>query len=357
MVMAGIQNVPLGRDAGAMPGPEPMTMKMIGVSQTIPYPGKTSLRTRVARAEAEAADARAAAARREVRRNVLDAYYDLAAARMLATIVERQQDVAAGILPATEARYVSGSAAQADVLKARNEAAALVEERNTLLQEERAALARLNAALDQPSTTPLKADSLPPGALVATSLASLDSLQALALSANPQLTERRAMIASQMARLELARRERLPDFDVSLQYGQRDRLPDMVTALVSVPLPIQRGRKQNAEAKAASLDVSAAEAELRMEENAVRSEVARLHASLERQRANLTLLDRVIVPQVRATFSSASTTYQSGRGELLGVLDAMRTLFATETMLVRTIAEYARTLAELEALIGQEVAR
>lgn len=278
MLMAGIQNLPLGRDPGAMPGPDPMTMKMVGVSQTIPYPGKTSLRTRIARAEA--ADARATAVRPEVKRDVLGAYYDLVAARMLLGIVGRQQDVAAGILPATEARYVSGSAAQADVLKARNEAAALVQERNALTQEERAALARLNGALDQPSNAPVKADSLPPSVMGATLLPSLDSLQSLAQTANPRLVERRAMIAAQMARAELARRGPLPDFDVSIQYGQRDRLPDMITALISVPVPIQRGRKQDAEVKAATLDVSAAEAELRVEENAVRSEVARLRASL-----------------------------------------------------------------------------
>lgn len=357
MLMAGIQNLPLGRDPGAMPGPEPMTMKMVGVSQTIPYAGKTTLRTRVARGEAEAADARAAAARRDARRDVLDAYYDLVAARMLATVVERQQEVASGILPATEARYVSGSAAQADVLKARNEAAALVQEHNALVQEQRTALARLNAVLDQPSIAPVTADSLPPGVMPAPELPSLDSLQSLAQTASPRLVERRAMIAAQTARAELARRERLPDVDVSVQYGQRDRLPDMITALISVPVPIQRGRKQDADARAAALDIAAAEAELRAEENAVRSEVARLHASLERHRGNLMLLDRVIIPQARATFSSTSTTYQSGRGELLGVLDAMRTLFATETMRVRTLAEYVKALAELESIVGQEVAR
>lgn len=186
MLMAGIQNLPLASDA-AMPGPEPMAMKMLGVSQTIPYPGRTSLRARIASSEADAADARVSAARRELRREVVSAYYDVVAGRTLQVIVERQQELASGIIPATQARYVSGSAPQADILKARNEAAALVEERNTLLQEERAALARLDAALDQPSVTPLPTDSLTaPGA----TLPALDSLQSLALAANPRLLER-----------------------------------------------------------------------------------------------------------------------------------------------------------------------
>src|SRR5205807_10084166 len=46
MLMLGIQNLPLGKmQSAAMMsgGPDPMTMRMIGIGQTIPYPGKLSL--------------------------------------------------------------------------------------------------------------------------------------------------------------------------------------------------------------------------------------------------------------------------------------------------------------------------
>ena len=358
MLMAGIQNLPLSRQSaaghGAPAGPEPMTMKMLGVTQTVPYPGKTSLRTSVARAEADAADARLAAVRLGVRRDVLDAYYDLATARTVLAQIERQQEVASSVLPAAEARYVGGTAALSDVIKARTEAALLVEERNASQQQERAALARMNAALDQPSTTPLQTDALADGSVTVMPL-SLDSLQAFAMQTSPRLRERRAVIAAEAAQAQLARREYLPDFDVSIQYGQRDRLPDMITATVGVPLPIQRGRKQSAEVRAARFDLAAAEAELKAEENELRAEITRTHAEIERQRANADLFSRAILPQARATFASASAAYQSGRGDLLNVLDAMRAMFAAETMYVRALAELAKAVAELQALVGEEV--
>lgn len=358
MLMAGIQNLPLSRESAtghaAPAGPEPMTMNMLGVTQILPYPGKTSLRTSVARAEADAADARLAAVRLAVRRDVLDAYYDLATARTVLGQIERQQQVAGSVLPAVEARYVAGTAAQSDVIKARTEAALLVEERNAAQQQERAALARLNAALDRQSTTPIRTNPLADGNFTLMPL-SLDSLHAIVLQASPRLRERRAMIAAQTARAELARREYLPDFDLSIQYGQRDRLPDMITATVGVPLPIQRGRKQSAEARAARFDLAAAEADLEAEENELRAEITRAHAEIERQRANTDLLTRAILPQARATFASASASYQSGRGELLNVLDAMRAMFAAETMYVRALAELAKAAAELQALVGEEV--
>jgi outer membrane protein, heavy metal efflux system len=357
MLMAGIQNLPLSRESGptAMAGPEPMTMKMLGVSQTVPYPGKTSLRTQAARTEAEIAEARHAIVVRDVRREVLDAYYDLVAARMILNVLDRQQQVATSVLPATEARYVAGTAAQSDVLKARTEATMLVEERNAATEEQQTALARLAAATDDADLPTVAADSFPARIQARETIPALEALKAHALQTNPLLRERRAVLALQSAQAALAARDYLPDFDLSVQYGQRDRLPDMVTAIVAVPVPLQRSRKQRASARAARFDVSAAEAELRAEENRVRADVAKALASVQRQRANLELLDRALLPQARATFASTSATYQAGRGELLSVLDAMRALFATETMYVRTLAEYAKSLNELETLVGEEV--
>ena len=357
MLMAGVQNVPITRMAssghGAPTGPEPMTMKMLGVSQTVPYPGKTSLRTRLARFEAEIAEARLAAITRDVTREVLDAYYDLIAARLVLDILERQRQVATSIVPATEARYVAGTAAQADVLRARTEATMLVQETNTATEQERSALARLAAIADVEAVRAIGTDSIL--AIEPKAILEVEQLQALATQTNPRLRERRAMIAMRTAMAELAGMEYLPDIDVSLQYGQRDRLPDMITATISVPLAVKRGQKQNATARASRLDVSAAEAELRAEENALRSDVARAYASIQRYRANLELLERGILPQTRATFVSSSATYQSGRSELLNVLDARRALFAAELMYARMRADYAKSLNELAALVGGEV--
>ncbi|MGH7636915.1 MAG: TolC family protein, partial [Gemmatimonadaceae bacterium] len=221
MLMAGIQNLPVSRGTarghGASTGPEPMTMKMLGIGQTVPFPGKTSLRSSAARAEVEAAEARLATVRLTIRREVLDAYHDLAAARSVLTLVDRRQQVAASVLPAAEARYVAGTAAQSDVLKARTEAAFLVEERNVARQQERVALARLNAALDRSSATAVRTEDVSPG-VAASALPPLDSLIAIGLQANPRLRERRAIIAAQTAQAALARREHLPDFHVAVQY-------------------------------------------------------------------------------------------------------------------------------------------
>jgi outer membrane protein TolC len=389
MLMAGIQNLPISRAEqppaahGAAPaapsGPDPMTMKMIGVGQTIPYPGKVSLQRRVAEREVTAADAAAGAVAHRVVRDVKDAYYELAFLDGALVIVERNQGVLVNLIRATEARYGVGTAGQQDVLKARVEASRLAETAVSLAERRRAVLARLNALLDRPSETPLSRAAVPAtvvraavgdsarevrfvsaalGARVADSpLPPLAELQNRAVRGSPDLREHGATIDAQAARVELARKDYLPDFDVSLQYGQRTGYPDMVTATVSVPLPIQRRRKQGQLVSAAGAELASLQAEYHAKQNEVRAEVARLVSELERQRAQLALYVKAILPQAQASLASAASSYQVGKVEFLTVLDNQATVFSYETEYFRAVSEFAKTLAELEWVVGGEVLR
>lgn len=387
-LMLGILNLPLGRmrsvpaGSGAMPassGPDEMTMKMIGVGQTIPYPGKLSLSRRAAAREAESAEAALAVVRWQVTWDVRSAYYDLVFLDRALEIVDRNHRVLADFATITETRYGVGTAGQQDVLKARVELTRLAENAVALKEQRRASLARLNSLLDRPTDAPLVAERLPQRisrAAVADSasrirfasadlgaraegspLPPLSELQERAVRQSPMLREHEAMIAAQSARLELARKAYLPDFDVSLQYGQRTGLPDMVTAFVSIPLPVQKRKKQDQLVADARSQLAALEAEHHAKQNELRADVARLYSELERQRAQLALYVKAIIPQGRASLASATSSYQVGRVEFLTVLENQATLFNYETEYFRTLTDFASTLAELERVLGEEILR
>ena len=388
VLMAGIQNAALSADESAPPDPhgtppaattgvEPMTMKMVGVGQTIPSPGKRSLHRRVAQREANVAEAALEVARRRIAREVRDAYYELTFIERALAIVARNQDLLATLIRVTEARYGAGSAGQQDVLKARVEASRLAETAVSITEQRRATLARLNALLNQPSEAALAPAEMPTrivraaiadstseirfvstalGARAAGSpLPSLAELQEMAIRGNAEIREHEAMIAAQAARVDLAREEIFPDFDVALQYGQRSGYPDMFTATVSVPVPIHRRRKQDQLTIAAGSELSALEAEHHARQNEIRAEVARLVSDLERNRAQLALFVKAVLPQSRASLASATASYQAGTVQFLAVLDDQATLFNYETEYFRALADFARTLAELEQLVGQEI--
>ena len=387
MLMAGIQNLPLGRESvassmnGAASGerrPDPMTMRMLGVTQSIPYPGKIALRQRVADHEARSARLGVESARREVVRDVKDAYYELAFLDQGLAIVARNRDMVASIIRVTDARYGLGTIGQQDVLKVRLAASRLAETASSLAEQRHAALARLNALLGRTSETAVDGPAVPSrivraaagsspddvrfvsdalGARAAGSpLPGLAELQEAAIANDPTLREHEAMIDAQASRVELARKEQLPDVDVTVQYGQRGGgLPDMVSASVSVPLPIFRQRKQAEGVLEATAQLHSLHAEHEAAANELRSSVARLVAELERQRTQLALYTRAMLPQGRATLAATTAGFQAGKADLLAVLDVQSMLFTTETDYFRALTDFARNLAELERLTDKEL--
>ena len=375
MLMAGIQNLPISEPGFS----DFMTMKMIGVEQAFPFPGKLSLQTRAARDEVTAARAALDAARLDVAVQVKEAYYDLAFADRALDIVRRNQAVLTDLISVSGARYTTGMGTQADVLRARTETANLGNAASALAEQRRAALARLNAVLDRPSDTPVDAPVIPAriaraavadsaaqvhfassglGARAADSpLLPLDSLQALAAANSPIIHEHVASIAAQRARFELARKAHLPDIAVSLSYAQRQGFTDMVSAIVSIPIPLQKGRKQDAEVAEAAAQLAALESEHRAMVNTLNAEVATQVSDLEHARTALALAKRAILPQAQATLASSTASYQVGRLDFSAVMDAQASVFNTETAYYRSLTDFAKSLAELERTVGAGVLR
>lgn len=387
LLSLGIVNLPISKEPMEAPGghgtpaaepePEMMTMKMIGIGQMLPYPGKLSLSRRAAERELTAAQIGVEAARLDVAREVKDAYYELAYLERALEVVENNRKLLVNFIGVTETRYSVGVGGQQDVLKARVEASRLAEDAATLHEQRRATQARLNAALARPTTAPIDVAVIPErieraavaaqardvrfvsaafGARAAGSaLPALAELQELAVTNKPEIREHLERIAAQETRVELARKAHLPDFDVSLQYGQRSQLPDMVTAMVSIPLPIQKRKRQNLAVSEAQAEAAMLHAEHQAEVLVTQREVARLYAELERIRTQLALFKKAIVPQGRASLEAAAASFQVGRVDFLTLLENQTTLFNYETAYHRLLTEFAQRLTELERMVGKEV--
>lgn len=108
MIMAGVQNMPI-----AEPGfKDEMTMKMIGVSQTIPLWGKLSLARDVATYDAAIGDAQERVTHFEIVRDVRLTYYELDYVHTALQIVERTRIVLIELIRAAEIRFATGTASQ-----------------------------------------------------------------------------------------------------------------------------------------------------------------------------------------------------------------------------------------------------
>jgi outer membrane protein TolC len=181
---------------------------------------------------------------------------------------------------------------------------------------------------------------------------SLDSLQALAVVNNPMLRAREARIAAQETRLALARKAHLPDVALMLSYGYRPRFTDMVSATISLPIPIQKAHKQDADVAAITAELAALEAEHQRAVNELRADIARQVSDLERARTQLALAVRAILPESRGALESATSEYQVGRLDFAALMDAQASVFNTETSYYHSLTDFAIALTELERTVG-----
>lgn len=373
MLGAGIMNLPVSEPGFG----DFMTMKTVAIGQTVPFPGKLPLAQRAAEGELAAAESRLRVIQLETVAEVRQAYYELAFLDRALEVLRQNQNVLVNFIEVTSSRYGVGTGGQQDVLKARVEAAGLAEEAVALTERRGAELARLNALLDRASETPIADARVPEriaraavarsaaairftsGALGARAADSpfppLAELQERAVRNSPTLRAHAFEIAAQAARLELAQKAHLPDFDVSLQYGQRTDRSDMVSFMVSVPVPVRKGRRQDQQVTEARAELAALVADHDAMVNRLGAEVAASYAEIERDRAQLALFVKAIIPQGRAALESATAAFQVGRADFLTLLENQTTLHNYETAYFRALTDFARSLAELERILGQEV--
>ena len=58
-----------------------------------------------------------------------------------------------------------------------------------------------------------------------------------------------------------------------------------------------------------------------------------------------------------ATLESATAQYQAGRGDFAPLLEGQTMLYTYETQYERLLTDFARSVAELEQVVGTEVIR
>jgi len=353
MFEVGIVNVPLPLSLRR----EDMTMKMLGLSQKVPFPGKRALRRDVAAAASASLALAVAETVDRVAQDVRIAYEELRFAvtsqRLVAdTLVTVQQ-----LVPIAETRYAVGQATQSDVLQAQIEVIRLRQQQLKLAQEEQVHRADLRRLLgrrgsDAPDIVPTPARLLALPAPPAT-------LMTEAQDARPQLKALDAMIDKSERELALARREYFPDFEVRFGYGLREPnlqgLPrdDMVTLTVAVNLPLWRKSRLEPRVAEATAMRSQATSLLDSQRLETQSMLERALAMEQQQRETAALYRSTLMPQTEAAFESALAAYRVGRVDFLTLLSARVRVYETLLGEAEAIAEHNKAIAEIDFVTGR----
>ena len=333
----------------------PLGMNQVELTQMLPIPGtgKLGLAGQVAQSRADAEQARVSASIWEQRSRAAMAFYDLYRAHAALGVMEESRRVLESISRTVSGMYAVGEAKQADVVRAQLEIGrmtARIEEMSTM---RRRMIARLNTVLDRPADAPTGIPQLP---VFPDSLASADSLTALALASRGVIQAGTDQVAAATAAEELARRELWPDLEVGVIYGQQpmpgggtDR---MLSIMLGVTLPIWAGSRQLKMRDETVAMRQMAQADLDALRSETRGRVAELVADLERARQLRALYQHTLLPQLEATIASARAGYQAGGVDFMTWLDALMTANGYRAEIPALDAEEGQSLAELEMLTG-----
>ncbi|HMN03168.1 TolC family protein [Geobacter anodireducens] len=335
---------------------DPMTQRVIGISQELPFWGKRALKAEIADREAEALRWQVEERKLELARMVKETWYQLYLVDRELDIVERNIRVMDDFVTLAETRYSVGQGAQQDVFKGQVERSRMLDMQIALAQQRTSLQATLNTLLFRPAETPV--GRVPDLDIRPVSLSAIE-LRALAEENRPQFRSLRAQLEKGAAGHRLASLEAFPDVTLSLEYMQRDpsmddRGYDMYSVGLTFNLPVQRERRR-AMARESVADTDMARAELNTLNNAIALGIADSLARLERSEKLAQLYRTGIIPQAEQSLESATIGYRVGKVDFLSLLDARVTVFNYERQYHEALAEHGMRRAQLEALVGREL--
>ena len=325
------------------------------ISQEFPLTGKNKLRGKVATSEA-------ATAFLQLRRKELDliastriAWFKLGNAHLQFDLSKKNQTLWQQLTEINRRKYEVGVQSQADVLMAQTEAAKLDEVLISIQKDIAAVESELNTLMGRAPTIPLEKPILrEPDHWQF----SFDELRTIALENRPEIKIGRAKIDAARHRLELAKKEWIPDPEFRIEARQvsgTGRVINEYDTGVFLKFPwFNRGKYSAMVREAAEMAEGAGHDLAALEQETVRAVNDQLKR-VETFHHHYELFKERLVPLALQTVTSKRNVYETDKGSFLDLLTAQRTVQDVESMLWNHLTDYQIALAELEAIVGSSL--
>jgi len=337
---------------------ENMTQLQVGVSQSIPFPGKLNLREDAATFEAGAVALDATELRSRLLGDVKTTWWLLFYLDRTLKIVENNRTLLRQFVEITRTKYEVGEGLQQDVLLAQLELSKLLDKLIKLKGLRNNAVAQLNTLLNRAAVQTIRlpetCEQRLPGII------SVKALYHLAKESRAVLAAQHQSINAARSRLDLAEKEFYPDFNLGAFYGVRDQTlsglerADFVSVKLSMNVPLFAYRKQTKAVDQRTSELMQQQYALQDKWNNVRSQISQAFNDYQRAKTRFVLFKTGIIPQARQTVASMLAGYQVNKVDFLNLVRSQITLFEYETQYWKTFTEANQALAQLTAAVGKE---
>ena len=335
---------------------EPMTQLRLGLEQTFPRGATLQLRQRQSEWLASAEQARAEDAARQLVRDVRDSFLDLYYQVQAEQVIAETRDLFAQLVDTTRAHYASGRVNQQDVLRATLELSRL-DDRATSIRNaadrQRATLAKwIGTAASQPL-----AEEFPELPV----LPSRETLET-ALMQHPVIRTESAQLEAQHQAVRVAREQYKPGWSAGLEYNKRfgdnpggDERSDMVSAMVSVELPLFTAKRQDRRLAASIQQAEAVQLTRDERLRELRQMLDSGYANWQRLGERAALYESQLLRTSAANAQASLQAYQSGITEFSTLMRARITDLDIQLDLLRIRVDRARAQTSLLYLAGEDL--
>lgn len=320
------------------------------VSQTFPFPGKLSLKKKIAFKEVEAARAMLRAKELEISSMVKEAYYDYALAAESIKITQEIKELLSYMARIAEVRYATGQVSQQDVIKVAVETTMLVNDLISLEAEKEIFAARLKAMLGRAQDSIIGEPPILPDEKV---VFKTEDLIGATLRQNPEIKATEAEVDASELEKSLAKKNYYPDFMLGAAPIQRDGRFDSFDVMFQMNIPLWWGKYSNLSGEASS-NARSAKAMLMSQRSEKGFEVKGAALKVEAIERMKTLFETGLVSQAEFSFDSALKNYEAGKIDFLMLLDNARELKRTRLEYVKILSEYRKSIASLERIVGED---
>ncbi len=353
-ISLGLMNLPVNSFSFRQ---EPMTGKVISVTQMFPFPGKLDLKTEMAEFEAAAINYQQEEVRNTVVQMVKTAYYSLYGIDRALETVQKNQALMEQFVHMAETKYATGSGLQQDVLRAQVELSKMEDDLIMWQQKRLGVAAKMNALLNRSADSPIATIqqelSLSP---IMRKNVSIEDVE----ENRPLLKAWKEKIHKVESAVELAQRDIWPNFMVGASYNQRAdlksgmKMHDFVSAMVSLNIPLYQKRKQNMKIVEKELTLDAVKSEYENVKSGVMADIQSQRAELDRFRKRADLYEGGILIQAQQSLDSAHEGYRVGKVDFMTLISNWMMLQNYELQYYFALAEYQKSLASYEQTIGIE---
>src|SRR6266436_6270323 len=355
--------------AGALPDPtlrvgadnlDQRNVSMNGVTtvyrlmQEFPLWGKLDLKREIASFEATAARHRSRGTEFELVARVKSVFAARYATFQARALTQRTLDTVLTATATLRDRYAQGGTTQEDVLRLEIEAEELSIEIERLRGQQTKTAAQLNALLNRrpnaPLAIPVALRRLPNEGKMSVAV-----LVDRAVRLNPMIAEGEAKAGSATAAQSLAERNRYPDVSLGVMHTRDKNDTYAGTGVMGeVRIPLQWEAKE-AEVAAASAERAAAEQRLNALKATIGGELAGMLAEYRATAKTRQIMEQHHLPKSELVVRSALSALESGQGDVLRVLDAIRRLRNIQLEILKVQVQQQATLAEIEKAVGGDL--